>query len=160
MWLNSPCVPENFVPLDIENTPAFVVVVVSHIQRIRCQSEKNVYTVANPALDLLNRGKKTENKKSGSSPLSPHSRCLFGGNKMKTTWRIYMPKRYTNLGHYITPSSRGLSQLMSLRRFYASVCGNSLPSLVASLVFWRYLVASIYFFLHAAANLRLPSVTV
>ena len=34
-----------------------VVVVVSHIQRIGCQPEKLLYTVANPARDLLNRGK-------------------------------------------------------------------------------------------------------
>ena len=41
----------------------FVVVVVSHIQRIGCQSEKLLYTVANPSRGLLNRGKKERKKK-------------------------------------------------------------------------------------------------
>ena len=46
--------------------------VVSHIQRIGCQPEKNyfIYTVANPARDLLNREKKKK-KKSGSAPSPP-----------------------------------------------------------------------------------------
>ena len=44
--------------------------------------------------------------------------------------------------------------------FYASVCDNKFPSLVASLSSWRSLAASISSFLHAAMNLRPPSVTV
>ena len=39
-----------------------VVVVVSHIQRIGCQPEKLLYTVANPARGLLNREKRTKEK--------------------------------------------------------------------------------------------------
>ena len=39
-----------------------VVVVVSHIQRIDCQPEKLLYTVANPARGLLNREKRTKEK--------------------------------------------------------------------------------------------------
>ena len=41
----------------VANFEVTVVVVVSHIQRIGCQPEKLLYTVANPARDLLNRGK-------------------------------------------------------------------------------------------------------
>ena len=37
-----------------------VVVVVSHIQRIGCQPEKLLYTVANPARGLLNREIRTK----------------------------------------------------------------------------------------------------
>ena len=37
-----------------------VVVVVSHIQRVGYQSEKLLYTVANPAHGLLNREKRTK----------------------------------------------------------------------------------------------------
>ena len=40
------------------------------------------------------------------------------------------------------------------------MCDNNFPSLVASLFSWRCLAASTYFFLHAAMNLRPPSVTV
>ena len=50
-----------------------VVVVVSHVQRIGCQPEKNLlYTVANPARGLLNREKKKK-KKSGSAPPPPRA---------------------------------------------------------------------------------------
>ena len=38
----------------------YVTVVVSHIQRIGCQLEKQLYTVANPARGLLNREKITK----------------------------------------------------------------------------------------------------
>ena len=48
-----------------------VVVVVSHIQRIGCQPEKLLYTVANPARGLLNRGKRTEKKVWQPPPLPP-----------------------------------------------------------------------------------------
>ena len=60
-----------------------VVVVVSHIQLIGCQPEKNYSTVANPARGLLNRGKK-EKRKSGSAPpppAPPRARCSFGENE-------------------------------------------------------------------------------
>ena len=50
-----------------------VVIVVSHIQRIGCQPEKNY--LANPARGLLNRGKKKK-KKSGSA-LPPPPRTLL-----------------------------------------------------------------------------------
>ena len=38
--------------------------------------KKPLYTVANPARGLLNRGKKK--KKSGSAPPPPRARCSFG----------------------------------------------------------------------------------
>ena len=41
----------------------YVTVVVSHIQRIGCQLEKQLYTVANPARGLLNREKRKENRR-------------------------------------------------------------------------------------------------
>ena len=47
-----------------------VVVVVSHTQRIGCQPEKILYTVANPARGLLNREKKKK-KKSLAAPPPP-----------------------------------------------------------------------------------------
>ena len=40
------------------------------------------------------------------------------------------------------------------------MCDNTFPSLVASLFSWRCLAASTSYFLHAAMNLRPPSVTV
>ena len=42
--------------------------------------------------------------------------------------------------------------------FYASVCDCNFPSLVAYLFSWRCLAASSSYFLHAAMNLRPPSV--
>ena len=49
---------------------------------------------------------------------------------------------------------------MSLCRFYALVYDNDFPSLVASVCSCRCLTASTSSFLHAAINLRPPSVTV
>ena len=43
-----------------KRTVVVVVIVVSHIQRIGCQPEKLLYTVANPARGLLNRAKRTK----------------------------------------------------------------------------------------------------
>ena len=45
-------------------------------------------------------------------------------------------------------------------QFYTPVCDNKVPSLVDSLFSWRCLAASTSSFLHAAINLRPPSVTV
>ena len=100
-----------------------VVVVVSHIQRIGCQPEKNyqvLYTVANPARGLLNR-EKEKNKKSGSPP--PPARCSFGE---EITRRIHMSRRYASrryaggLGpsriRTRIPTTRQLGQWVSLRK--------------------------------------------
>ena len=45
-------------------------------------------------------------------------------------------------------------------KFYTPVCDNKFPSLVASLSSWRCLAVSTSSFLHAAMNVRPPSVTV
>ena len=53
---------------------AVVVVVVSHIQRIGCQPENLLYTVANPARGLLNREKRTKEKRLAAyPPPTPHA---------------------------------------------------------------------------------------
>ena len=76
--------------------------------------------------------------------------------------RIY--RRYAGLGpsrvRTRIPSTRRLGQGCCFAKFYASVWYNKFPSLVASLFFWRCLAASTFYFLHAAMNLRPPSVTV
>ena len=68
-----------------------VVVVVSHIQRIGCQPEKLLYTVANPARGLLNREKRTKEKVwQHTPPPTPHTARSEKINKI--TRRIY--RRY------------------------------------------------------------------
>ena len=60
-----------------------VLVLVSHIQRIGCQPEKNkkiLYKVANPARGQLNTGK----KESLAAPPPPHSALVVGRKKKKT----------------------------------------------------------------------------
>ena len=78
------------------------------------------------------------------------------------TRRIY--RRYAGFGpscvRTMIPSTRRLGQGCCFAQFYASVCDNNFPSLVASLFSWRCLAASTSSFLHATTNLRLPSVTV
>ena len=65
-----------------------VVVVISHIKRIGYQPEKLLYTMANPARDLLNREKRTK-KKSGRTPphththTHTHTQCSFGEKYIK-----------------------------------------------------------------------------
>ena len=54
--------------------PFVAVIVVSRIQRIGCQPEKLLYTVANPARGLLNREKRKEKAWQHTHP--PH--CSFG----------------------------------------------------------------------------------
>ena len=108
-----------------------VVVVVSHIQRIGCQPEKLLYTVANPARGLLNR-KTKKNKKSGSASPHPHPPpppgALLIRRKIKNktfTRRIHMSRRYEGrryaggLGpsrvRTRIPTTRRLGQWVSLR---------------------------------------------
>ena len=99
-------------------------------------SKKLLYTVANPARGLLNRGKKKKKKKYGSAP---PPRCSFGKNKIKITRRIHMSKRYASrryagLGpsrvRTRIPTTRRLGQWVSLRkiqrfRVYTTYCINS-----------------------------------
>ena len=80
-----------------------VVVVVSHIQRIGCQPEKLLYTVANPARGLLNREIRTKEKVWQHIPPHPPS-CSFGENKLnhathlqalRRSWSVSRPYKDT-----------------------------------------------------------------
>ena len=107
-------------------------------------------------------------KKNEINSLAAHSpppapRCSFGENKNKN--HIYMSRCDAGLDlsrvRTSIPSTRRLGHNgCRFAKFYASVCGNNFSSLVASLFSWRYLAASTSSFLHAAMNLRPPSVTV
>ena len=91
--------------------------------------KKLLYTVANPARGLLNRGKKKK-KTSGSPspPPPPPGRCSFGEKKKKEkiTRRIQMSRRYASrryaggLGpsriRTRIPTTRQLGQWVSLRK--------------------------------------------
>ena len=80
VYLLSMCVVS--VVEDREIIVVVVVVVVSHIQRIGCQPEKLLYTVANPARGLLNREKRTKDKVwQHTPPPPPPPHCSFGENK-------------------------------------------------------------------------------
>ena len=64
----------------------YVTVVVSYIQHIGCQLEKQLCTVANPARGLLNMEKITKEKVwQRPPPPPPAPRCSFGENKIKIT---------------------------------------------------------------------------
>ena len=134
--------PQNALNSSIKPTFTFssdifvvVVVVVSHIQRIGCQPEKKyqvLYTVANPARGLLNKGKKEKRKKkkSGSAPPPPPARCSFGEKKKKKKSRDastclarrYEGRRYAGGGlgpsrvRTRIPTTRRLDQWVSLRK--------------------------------------------
>ena len=110
------------------------------------------------------QGKENKIKRSLAAhppPPTPHAACSKK-NKNKITQRIY--RRYAGLGpsrvRTRIPSTRQLGQGRCFAKSYGSVCNNKFPSLVASLLSWRYLAASTSSFLHAAMNLRPPSVTV
>ena len=123
--------------------------------------KKLLYTVANPARGLLNGEKIIEAKVWQPPSPSLHQRCSFGENKIKPR------DASTCLG-----ATQVLVRLAPLQNYFGSSTGpmdaasqNStlpcdFPSLVASLFFWRCLAASTSYFLHAAKNLRPPSVTV
>ena len=128
--------------------------------------KKLLYTVANPARGLLNRGKKKKEKVWQRPP--PLHAARSEKIKIKITRRIHMSRRYASrryagLGpsrvRTRIPTTRRLDQWVSLRKILRSVCYNNFPSLVASLFSWRCLAASSSSFLHAAMNLRPPSVT-
>ena len=91
---------------DLKN-PLLLLFVVSHIQRIGCQPEKNYFTRWPIARGLLNREKRTK-EKSGSIPApTPHTARSEKINKI--TRRIY--RRYAGLGR-----SRVLTWIPSARR--------------------------------------------
>ena len=136
--------------------------------------KKLLYTVANPARGLLNRGKKKRKKKYGSAPHPPSPRAARSEKKKKRK-----KKKSRGASTCLGATQVGVTQVVSVRlasvqrflrlvgwangcrfaKFYASVCDCNFPSLVASLFFWRCLAASSSSFLHAAMNLRPPSVT-
>ena len=95
-----------------------VVVVVSHIQRIGCQPEKKLlYTVANPARGLLNRGKKKK-KSLAAHPPPPPARCSFGEkNKIK----IKKIRKSRGASTCLGATQAGVTQVVSVR--LASVQG-------------------------------------
>ena len=98
-----------------------VVVVVSHIQRIGCQPEKLLYTVANPARGLLNRENRTKEKVwQHTPPPTPHTARSEKINKI--TRRI--SKRYAGLGRSRVrtriPSARRLGLWVWLRKILHS----------------------------------------
>ena len=144
-----------------------VVVVVSHIQRIGCQPEKLLYTVANPARGLLNREKRTKEEvwQHPPSPLHP-PHCSFGEkNKIKnhaTHLQALLRSRSVSRPYkdIFGSSTRHYANGSGFAKLYTPVCDNMFPSLVASLIYWRCLAASTSSFLHTAMNLRPPSVTV
>ena len=66
----------------------------------------------------------------------------------------------TSCCNRIQRSNRVRLLVVSTHDFPDTVCDNKFPSIVASLFCWRCLAASTSSFLHAAINLRLPSLTV
>ena len=136
--------------------------VVSHIQRIGCQPENNYFTRwPSRLLVVCWIGKKKKKKRVWQRTPPRPPRCSFGVKKI--TRRIYMSRRYAGRRYAgLGPSrvrtriasTRRLGQWLSLRKFYASVCDNNFPSLVAFLFSWRCLAASSSSSFHAAMNLR------
>ena len=135
--------------------------------------KKLLYTVANPARGLLNRGKKERKKKSGSAPPPPAraARSKKKKRKKEITRRIHISRRYASrryaggLGpsriRTRIPTTRQLGQWVSLRktlRFRVRL-QLSQSRCLSSLFSWRCLAASSSSCLHAAINLRPPSVT-
>ena len=122
--------------------------------------KKLLYTVANAARGLLNREKRTKEKVwQHTPPPTPHTARSEKINKI--TRRIY--RRYAGGRSRVRtriPFGSSTRPMGVASQFYTPVCDNKVPSLVASLFSWRCLAASTSSFLHAAINLRPPSVTV
>ena len=144
---------------------------VGYVQHIGCQPEKA--TVAYPACGLLNKGKNTKRESLAVHPPPNAARMektqgAYSKKNKKNRWpeghhvmplhaKALIRSRFVSRP-YRVPLVRQLGQLVSLRRFYASVYDHNFPIAIVSL-FWRYLAAST-FFLHAGISLRPPSVTV
>ena len=125
--------------------------------------KKLLFTVANPTRGLLNRKKRTKEKVWQHTPHHPPDCSSFGENKSKSKSRdASTGATQVSIG---LASVEGYLRLVAQangcgpEKFYAPVCDNKFPSLVASLFSWRCLAASTSSFLHAAMNLRPPSVT-
>ena len=93
----------------------FVVVVVSHIQRIGCQPEKLLYTVANPARGLLNREKRTKEKSLAAYPPPPPT--------------LLVRRKYIKSRDASTGATQVLVGLASVQRYFGS---STRPMAVAS----------------------------
>ena len=118
--------------------------------------KKLLYTVANPARGLLNERGKKNKKKSGSPPPPSHvahsekinlksrdaSTCL-GATQVSV--RLASLQGFLRLG--------GSANGCRFPEFYASVCDNNFPNLVASLFSWRCLAASTSSSPHASTEI-------
>ena len=121
------------------------------------------------------QGKKKKKKKSGSAPPPPPPPERAARSEKKKKKKKKSRDASTCLG----ATQVGVAQVVSVRlasvqgflrlvslangcrlaKLYASVCDCNFPSFVASLFSWRCLAASSSSCLHAAMNLRPPSVT-
>ena len=93
-----------------------VVVVGSHIQRIGCQPEKLLYTVANPARGLLNRGKKKKSLAALPPPPPPPPARAARSEKIKNK-----KKKSRGASTCLGATQVGVTQVVSVR--LASVQG-------------------------------------
>ena len=129
-----------------------------YIQCIGCQPEKNTLHGGQSRSWSAEQGKKKKKKKSAIPSRAARS------EKKKKTRRIYMPRRYADLGpsriRTRTPWTRRLGQRVSLRKILRFRMLWQLSRFVASLLSWRFPSRVTSPFLHAAMNLRPPSATV
>ena len=143
----------------------FVVVVVSHIQRIGCQPEKTTLHVGQSRSWSAEQGK--ENKRKVWQHTPPPPPTLLVRRKIKNKNHAThlqalrrsrsVSRRYKDI---FGSSTRHWANGCGFAKFYTPVCDNKFPNLVASLFSWRCLAASTSSFLHAAIHLHPPSVTV
>ena len=97
-----------------KNAQRVVVVVVSHIQRIGCQSEKTTLHGGQSRSWSVEQGKKKERKKSQAAPPPHPARCSFGEKKKKK-------KKSRDVSTYLGATQVGVTQVVSVR--LASVQG-------------------------------------
>ena len=111
------------------------VAVVSHIQRIGCQPEKLLYTVANPASGLLNREKRTKEEVWQHPPPPPppptqHTARSEKNTKMKITRRIY--RRYAGLGRSLVRTRISSARRLGTRPREVASQNSTLPCATTS----------------------------
>ena len=107
----------------------FFLVCFSHSAHWLPAQKKLLYTVANPARGLLNRGKKKKKvwQRRPPPPVPPPPRCSSGEKKKKkNTRRIHMSRRYASRRHAgglgpsrvrtRIPTTRRLGQWVTLRK--------------------------------------------
>ena len=139
-----------------------VVAIVSHIQRSGCQPEKTTLHSGQSRSWSTEEGK--ENKIKSLAAHSPPPPTVLVRRKKKKNHLTHLQalrrsrsasRPYKDSFDPLLTRSKG-----RFAKFYASVCDNKFPSLVASLFSWRCLAAPTYSFLHVAMNLRPPSMAV